>query len=201
MMNGVKPVVVCSFTAWLLLCYVGCRASDVGDAAVASSTVVALTPVATIAAGAYASDAAAQNSSIVVGAPKQWYSEKITKSELGLKGVQYGCKFHEPWKYMGTKNGAHYLALYPFLGFREIYRIDEAEYLIEEPFALTSRSSKWRDITVFSHHGVEHPLIIEPFLLEHPEGIEPFGVDVIQLNSLGGDVEALFMQDVQILEE
>lgn len=181
----------------IALCCVGCRSSDVVDSAVASSTVVAIVPVATVAVGAYATDAGVQNSSIVVGAPKQWYSEKITKSELGQKGLQYGCKFHEPWKYMGTRDGEHYLMLYPFLGFREIYRIAEDEYPIEEPFELTSRSSKWRDVEGFNYHGQTYPLVIEPPFFEQPEGLVPTGIDVIQMDGL----EDLFLQDVQILAE
>lgn len=185
----------------LLTICVGCRSSDVVESAQVSSAVVAVSPLVVSYGAAYSADVSAQSSSMAVGTPNEWYSQKLTKSELWQKGMQHGYKFHEPWKYMGTMGGEHYLALYPFLGFREIYRIAEDEYLIEEPFDLTSRSSKWRDITVFTHHGAEHQLIIEPFLLEAPEGIEPFGVNVIQLNGLGGDVEDLFMQDVQILEE
>jgi len=162
-----------------------------------SSAVVAVSPVVASYGAAYGADASAQSSSIAVGAPKQWYSQQVTKSELWQKGMQHGYKFHEPWKYMGTKDGEHYLALYPFLGFREIYRITEDEYPIEDPFQLTSRTSKWRAITVFSHLGLDYPLVIEPLLLEQPEGLVPIPADVIQMDGL----EDLFMRDVQILGE
>jgi len=149
------------------------------ESAQMSSAVVAVPPVVASSGAAYATEVSAQRCSIAVDTPKQWYSQPLTKSELWQKGMQHGYKFHEPWKYMGTKDGEHYLALYPFLGFREIYRIAEEEYMIEEPFELTSRSSKWREVTVFSHLGVEYPLVIEPFLLEQPDGLVPVGIDVI----------------------
>ena len=183
------------------LCCVGCRSLDVVDSAQTSSAVVAVSPVAASYGVAYGADVSTQSSSIAIGAPNEWYSQQVTKSELWQKAMRHGYKFHEPWKYMGTKDGEHYLALYPFLGFREIYRITDDEYPIEEPFDLTSRSSKWREIIVFSHHGVEYPFVIEPFLLEQPDGLEFFGGNVIELNGVGGDVEDLFMQDVQILGE
>ena len=37
---------------------------------------------------------------------------------------------------MGTRNGKHYLLLYPFLGLREIYGIAEDACLIAELFEL-----------------------------------------------------------------
>lgn len=167
----------------------GCRSSEVADVAAFSSYVTT-----------YDADVALQNSSIAVGAPKQLYSKQVAKSDLWRMNMQHGCKFYEPWKYMGTKDGEHYLAIYPFLGFREVYRIAEDEYPIEDPFELTARSSKWRDINEFSHYGVEQPFIIEPLLFEQTEGLELIQVNAIQVDGLGGDVEDLFMQDVQILE-
>ncbi|MFQ3242264.1 MAG: hypothetical protein ACI9JZ_001959 [Lentimonas sp.] len=182
------------------VCFSGCRSSDVVESVQMGSAVVAVSPVIASYGAAYGADASAQSSSIAVGAPAQWYSQKVTKSDLWRMNLQHGCKFHEPWKYMGTKDGEHYLALYPFLGFREMYRIAEDTYSIEAPFELTARTSKWREITVFSHLGIDQTLIIEPFLLEQSEGLVPVGVNVIQLDGLGGGVEDLFMQDVQILE-
>ena len=108
--------------------------------------------------------------------------------------MQWDCKFHEPWKYMGTRDGEHYLSIYPVSGFRDIYRIAEDQYPIENPFELTSRPSKWRDITVFSYLGIEQTLSIEVPLLDSPEGLVPIRVN-------DGGVEDLFMQDVQILGE
>ena len=173
----------------------GCRSGDVGDAVAASATLVVVPPVASVAVSAHGADVASQNSSIAVGAPKQLYSQQVTKSDLWQKNMQYGCKFYEPWKYMGTKDGEHYLAIYPFLGFREVYRITEEEYPIEDPFELTPRTSKWRDIKKFSHLGMEQPFIIEPQLFDSPDALVP-----IQGDGLGGDVDGLFMHDVQILE-
>jgi hypothetical protein len=115
--------------------------------------------------------------------------------------MQHGYKFHEPWKYMGTKDGEHYLALYPFLGFREIYRITDDEYPIEEPFELTSRSSKWRDVESFNYHGQTYPLVVEPPLFEQPEGLVPIQINAGPGVDFGGGVEDLFMQDMPILAE
>ena len=185
----------------------GCQSSGVQDSFDAGSAVVSsagatvvVVPVASVAVAAYGTDVATQNSSIAVGAPKQLYSQKMDKSDLWRMNMQHGCKFYEPWKYMGTKDGEHYLAVYPFLGFRQVYRIAEDEYPIEEPFELTARTSKWRAINTFEHHGIEQPFIIEPPLFEQPEGLELIQLDAFQVDGLGGDVEDLFMQDVQILE-
>ncbi len=167
---------------------------------VASATLVVVPPLVSSYAAAYGADTAAQGSSIAVGAPKQLYSQQVTKSDLWRMNMQRGCKFYEPWKYMGSKDGEHYLAVYPFLGFREVYRIAEDEYPVEEPFELTARTSKWRDIHGFKHHGIEQRFIVEPLLFEQPEALVPIRVDMIQGNGLGSDVEDLFMQDVQILE-
>jgi hypothetical protein len=177
-----------------------CRSSEVAESVQAGSTVVAVAPLVASYGAAYGANASAQGSAIAVGAPKQWYAQKVTKSDLWRMNMQYGCKFYEPWKYMGTKDGEHYLAIYPFLGFREVYRVAEDEYPVEEPFELTARTSKWREITKLSHHGIEQPFIIEPQLFEPPEGLVPIAIDVIQGGGLGGDVEDLFMQDIPILE-
>jgi hypothetical protein len=189
--------IVCSIV--VLLC-AGCRSSDVADSVTAAGATVVVVPVASVAIAAYEVDVAAQGSSIAVGAPKQLYSQLVTKSDLWRMNMQHGCKFHEPWKYMGTKDGEHYLAIYPFLGFREVYRIAEDEYPIEEPFELTARSSKWREVMEFSHLGIEQAFIIEPQLFELPEGLVPFRIDAIQGAGFGGDFEDLFMQEVPILE-
>lgn len=190
-MTPAKPLslIVCA----LLLS--GCQSSDVEDAMVASATLVVVPPIVSSYAVASEGNAAAQSSSIAIGAPKQLYSQQVTKSDLWRMNMQHGCKFYEPWKYMGTKDGEHYLAIYPFLGFREVYRITEEEYPIEDPFELTPRTSKWRDIKKFSHLGMEQPFIIEPQLFDSPDALVP-----IQGDGLGGDVEGIFLQDVQILE-
>jgi hypothetical protein len=177
----------------------GCHSADVASSVAATGSPIAVVPVATVAIAAYEMDVAAQGSSIATGAPKQWYSQQVAKSDLWRMNMQHGCKFYEPWKYMGTKDGEHYLAIYPFLGFREMYRVAEDEYPIEEPFELTARTSKWRDITKISHHGIEQPFIIEPQLFEQLGALVPLRVDVVQGGGLGGDVEDLFMQEVQIL--
>ena len=186
---------------YLLLCgicvmwLIGCRCSDVEDSMAASSTALIVAPLASSYMVAYETDVLAQGPSIAVGAPKQLYSKKVTKSDLWRMNMQHGCKFYEPWKYMGTKDGEHYLAIYPFLGFREVYRIAEDEYPIEQPYELTVRTSKWREIHKFLHHSIEQLFIIEPRLFETPEALE-----LIQVDGLGGDIEDLLMQDVQILE-
>lgn len=172
----------------------GCRSSDVADSVAASSAVVVLTPVAASSGAAYEGEVLAQGSSIVVGAPTQWYSQQVTKSELWQKSMQHGHKFHEPWKYMGTKDGEHYLALYPFLGYREIYRIDVSEYSIEGPFELTSRTSKWREIFKYSYSGIDQNLVIEPLMMEGPGG--EFGSG-LKITNVG--VEDAFMMEVPIL--
>lgn len=184
-----------------------CRSSDLHDSFDVGSEVVSsagsavvVAPIASVAITAYGADVATQGSSIAVGAPKQLYSQQVTKSDLWRMNMQHGCKFYEPWKYMGTKDGEHYLAIYPFLGFREVYRIAEDEYPIEDPFELTARTSKWREINKFAHHGIEQPFIIEPQLFDSPNALVPMQVDVIPGNGLAGDIEDLFMQDVPILE-
>jgi len=160
----------------------------------ASSTVVVVAPLGSSYMVADGADSLAQGPSIEVGRSKEWYSEKVTKSDLWRMNMQHGCKFHEPWKYMGTKDSEHYLAIYPFLGFREVYRIAEDEYPIEQPYGLTTRTSKWREIHKFVHHGIEQLFIIEPRLFDQSELFE-----LIQVDDFGGNIEDLMMQDVQIL--
>jgi hypothetical protein len=174
----------------------GCRSSEVEDAVAESSAVVVLTPIAASYGAAYESDVVTQNSSIATAAPTQLYSQKVTLSELWQKSMQHGHKFHEPWKYMGTKNGEHYLALYPFLGFREIYRIDETEYEIEESFELTSRSYQWREIFKYSYSGIDQTLVIEPLMMEGPGGEFRAGLTVTNVG-----IEDAFMMEVPILEK
>tara|TARA_B110000093_G_scaffold70167_1_gene76131 strand:- start:3836 stop:4465 length:630 start_codon:yes stop_codon:yes gene_type:complete len=184
----------------------GCQSSDVdsslnvGSLVAAADSTVLVVPAATVAIAADRTGVAVQESLIAVGAPEQLYSEQVTKSDLWRMNMQHGCKFYEPWKYMGTRGGEHYLAIYPFLGFREVYSIAADEYLIEESFELTARTSTWRDINKFSHHGIEQLFIIEPLLFEQAEALVPVQFDAIPVNDLGGDVEDLLMQDVQILE-
>jgi hypothetical protein len=139
-----------------------------------------------------------QDSAISVVAPKQWYSEPLTKSELWQKGLQHGFQMHEPWKYMGTKNGEHYLMLYPLSGFKQIYRVSEEEYQIDAPFELMSSSSKWRDIMVFTHDGVRYPVQIKPHLLMLPEG--KIQLDANQVDGWVGGMEQELMQQVLILQ-
>ncbi len=172
----------------------GCRHSDTGDSVTASSTAVVVAPLGSSYMVADGADFLAQSPSIEVGRSKEWYSEKVTKSDLWRMNMQHGCKFHEPWKYMGTKDSEHYLAIYPFLGFREVYRIAEDEYPIEQPYGLTTRTSKWREIHKFVHHGIEQLFIIEPRLFDQSELFE-----LIQVDDFGGNIEDLMMQDVQIL--
>jgi hypothetical protein len=89
----------------------GCQSSDVDSSLNVGSSVVAaadstvlVVPAATVAIAADRTGVAVQESSIAVGAPKQLYSEQVTKSDLWRMNMQHGCKFYEPWKYMGTKD-------------------------------------------------------------------------------------------------
>ena len=175
---------------------------DVGSSVftAAADSKVLVVPAATVKIAVDRTGVAVPESSIVVGAPKQLYSEQVTKSELWRISMQHGCKFYEPWKYMGTKDRKHYLMIYPFLGFREVYRIAETEYPLEDPFELTARTSEWREIKKLSHHGIEQPFIIEPLLSGLPDALVPTQLDWVQANGFGGEIEDLFMQDVQILE-
>ena len=142
-----------------------------------------------------------QAPSTTVGAATQWYAQQVTKSDLWRMMLQHGGKFYEPWQYMGSQDGEHYLTIYPFLGYRAVYRIAEDAYPIDEPFGLTAQASKWRAITKMTHLGLEQPFIIEPQLFEQPAGLVPNPVSPIQQDGLGGDVEDLLMQEVLILQD
>jgi hypothetical protein len=131
----------------------------------------------------------------------QWYAPRVTKSDLWRMTLQHGGKFYEPWQYMGSQDGEHYLMIYPLLGFREVYRIAADAYPIEAPFALTAQASKWRVITKMTHLGIEQPFIIEPQLFEQPAGLVPNPVSPNQQTGLGGDVETLLLQEVLILQD
>jgi hypothetical protein len=166
-----------------LLCGVllsGCRSPAVPDGAdVASSRA----PVPAVNTGA------------------QWYAPRVTKSDLWRMTLQHGGKFYEPWQYMGSQDGEHYLTIYPLLGFREVYRIAADAYPIEAPFTLTAQASKWRAITQMTHLGIEQPFIIEPQLFEQPAGLVPNPVSPNQQTGLGSDVETLLLQEVLILQD
>ena len=167
-----RNVAVCGvFAALCVFLLSGCQSPnfdsslDVGASVfTAADSKVLVVPAATVKIAVDRTGIAVPESSIVVGAPKQLYSEQVTKSDLWRINMKHGCKFYEPWKYMGTKDRKHYLMIYPFLGFREVYRIAENEYPIEGPFELTTRTSKWRDIQKFSHLCFEQPFILEPHL-------------------------------------
>ncbi len=162
---------------------IGCHSPDVVEV-----------PAVAFSESIYTADVLEQKSSDSIDESFQLFSQEISSEKLHFISMQYGYKFHEPWKYMGTKNGEHYLMLYPFLRFREIYRISEEAYSIEEPFELTSQPSKWRAIESLIHYGMKIPLVIEAPLFEEPIGIMPAQSEVF-----GSSLEDQFMKKAQIL--
>jgi hypothetical protein len=167
---------------------VGCHTPDVKDDVHTDVLLVDDFPVASISA------VVTEGSALVQSAPPAWYSEELTMSELWQISMRYEHKFHEPWKYMGTRDGQHYLALYPFMGYRLIYRIDASEFPLDTTFELTSNTGKWQDIFEYSYLGNKYALYIEPLLMDAPEGLLP-----VDRADAGASLEDLFMQDVQIL--
>ena len=138
--------------------------------------VIALTPVVASYAAYDGSMTLSENASMVMDFSPDLYSEEITAEELKALVNYHNGKFHEPWKYMGTRDGFHYLALYPFLNRRQIYRIPEEEYAIDEPFKLTSRSSGWRDILAPDFGDEVFHLVLYPTqhnIIAHPDPYAP----------------------------
>lgn len=170
-------------TGLLLLIY-GCSSTDIhstADEVVEASLTVAV--VAPVIGSYYVHDESmttAENSSIAMNLPEKYYSEVITKKELFEKVRQYQGKFYEPWKYMGTRDGYHYLLVYPFLERRQIYRIHESEYTISEEYELTADSSRWMDLPFprFNDFPFEYQLVpYNPF----GQDFEPQGLQLIEL--------------------
>jgi hypothetical protein len=205
--ESLNAVVWGALAALCLVVLSGCQSSDADSSLDVRSSVftttldstVPVVPAATVTVAADRMGIAVQGTSIAVGAQKQLYSEQVTKSDLWRMNMQRGCKFHEPWQYMGTKDSKHYLMIYPFLGFREVYCITETEYPLEEPFELTTRTSEWREIKKLSHHGIDQLFIVEPLLPGLPDALVPIQLDGVQGYGFDGEVEELMTQDVQIL--
>lgn len=108
-----------------------------------------------------------QSSAIALGLPAPAFAEHVAKNELIEIARRHGWKFHEPWLYMGTRDGRHFLALYPFLGFRSIYSIPSDQWPMNDQFPLTSMASKWREIRIVPDGRTMRDLWI-------PESEEPF---------------------------
>lgn len=134
----------------LSVLFAGCQSSSkpltgsVEDAL----TVSTVAPLAASYVTAEGLNRSYQSSAIAVGLPDPAFAERVTKNELIEIARRHEWKFHEPWLYMGTKNEYHFLALYPFLGFRTVYSVPSDQWPMIERFPLTSIASRWREIRI-----------------------------------------------------
>jgi len=128
--------------------FVGCQ--NTREAAAGSATAATFTPAIASYGSAYGVNNLKQDLLIASAADAEALAEEISYEqmvELSRGHDASGFWVVAEWKYMGTKQGHHFLAYYPPLfGMRKIYRIRESQYKITQPFGLTALSTSWRPI-------------------------------------------------------
>lgn len=133
-----------------------CATVDLPDTIENSVAVSVAAPLVASYGAAYGSKASIQSSAISTGMPPSVYAVEINKAGLVDIARANGMKFYEPWKYMGSKNGYHYFAIYPFLDLRKVYRIHLNEFSVDNEFELTSQWWNWREYDQIEHLGITY---------------------------------------------
>ena len=89
-----------------------------------------------------------QTSLIAVEANPATFSEEITRQQLQelARGMDAsGLRVVPRWRYLGSKDGYHFLACLQGLDLRRVYRITQTECPMESTFELTAVPSAWRE--------------------------------------------------------
>ena len=137
-------------TACLGLCVMlstaGCQSAR--DVAGASASAAVAAPVVSSYGAAYGANNLHQTSLVSFKADPEHFSEPITMKQIeAMHAVDNANSFAlaPSWRYMGSRDGVHFLACNPpLVGFRRIYRIQGVELEIERTFDLTADATRWR---------------------------------------------------------
>ena len=123
-----------------------CSSSNVAGPAAAATVVV---PAASAYGSAYAGNNLGQKSSLMAGANPKVYSDiiNIPQAQQLSRGYDASGLWVKPtWKYMGTNDGFHFLAYYPSLGLRRIYRLPVSQLALADSFELRAHEWDWRPL-------------------------------------------------------
>ncbi len=136
---GVLMAPVCLFLA-------GCQSGRETATGVAHATT--LSPALGAYGSVYGLNNVRQTSLIAVEANPATFSEEITRHqlhELARGRDASGLLVVPRWRYLGSKDGYHFLACLEGLDLRRIYRIKQTECPMESTFELTAVPSAWRE--------------------------------------------------------
>jgi hypothetical protein len=140
-------VLFCLLTLSAAPWFGGCGpARETAETTSAGSVVI---PAASSYGVAYGANNVGQTASLITGASPESFSE-----EISLKEVQRLARGHDAsglwveakWKYMGTRDGYHFLAYYPLIGLRKIYRLPETQLSLEDTHPVRTFESQWRPL-------------------------------------------------------
>ena len=140
-----KKLIPLFLIALLLSACGGHSGKSVSESVKTTSKVVALSPVLIPVGSVIGGKKVAQKSAVATKAPPKWFSEEVTGEELKAL-MNPITKLAGKWHYMGSKEKHHYFS-HDVIG-RNIYRVLQTEYPVEDPFKLTSIKSKWRKLEI-----------------------------------------------------
>jgi hypothetical protein len=125
---------------------VGETAKDAGKAVKSGSKKawdkVDQTPSAIGKSVASGSKSVGKKFALATNLPSKWYSKEISGAELKTK---MNTNKLGSWFYMGTRHGYHYFAWETTE--RQIFRVKEGQYSVDNPFPLANLKSNWRAIS------------------------------------------------------
>jgi hypothetical protein len=119
------------------------------ESAETASAVSVMVPAVTSYGSAYGANNLGQKTSLMVGASPEVFSDEISLKEMQALARGYdasGLWMTPKWKYMGTSAGYHFLAYYPAIGLRKIYRLPESHLVLTDTFELRAHESGWRPL-------------------------------------------------------
>lgn len=123
----------------------GCHSGRDTATGVANATI--LSPAVVSYGSVYGLNDVRQTSLISVEANPATFSEEITRhqlQELAQGRDASGLRVVPEWRYLGSKDGYHYLACLQGFDLRRVYRIKQTECPMESTFELTGVPSAWR---------------------------------------------------------
>ncbi len=124
----------------------GCQSGR--DTATGVATATILSPAVVSYGSVYGLNNMRQTSLIAVEANPATFSEEITRhqlQELARGRDASGLRVVPQWRYLGSKDGYHFLACLQGFDLRRVYRIKQTECPMESTFELTGVPSAWRE--------------------------------------------------------
>ena len=165
-MNKLIPLLL---IALLLSACGGHSGKSPSESVKTASKVVALSPVLIPVGSVIGGKKVAQKSAVATKAPPKWFSKEVTGVELKALMNPTNRKTAGKWDYMGSRDKHHYFSQ-ELVG-RQIYRVLQTEYPVEDPFPLTSVKSKWRAVETLRGEPFDGDLeeLLERFRVELPD--------------------------------